>query len=478
MAFYDAVIVGSGPNGLTAAAFLARRGLSTLVLEAAETPGGGARSAELTLPGFTHDFCAGVFPLAAASPAFQSLDLGRFGLEWVEPDAPLAHPLDDGTAALLERDVEATAAALGPDQEAWLSLLSREAAAWPALRVDLLGPPLKLPRRPLSLAAFGWKAIQPAYRLACRRFRTEAARALFAGLAAHSVLPLERLGSAAVGLVLAIAGHSVGWPLARGGAGSITAALLAAIRRYGGEIESGRQVASLAELPPARAVLLDVSPSQAARIAKDRLPPWVRRRLERFRHAPGAFKLDWALEGPIPWQSSRCRRAGTVHIGGGLEAIAAAERDAWEGRVPEQPFVLLAQPSLFDPSRAPAGRHTAWGYCHVPRGSPVDMTEQIERQVERFAPGFRDRILARSRLGPAELERHNANLVGGDLTGGALLLGQLLFRPYPSRDPYRLAENIYLCSSSTPPGGGVHGMCGFHAARSAARNTFGDKALA
>ena len=485
---YDAVIVGAGPNGLAAAVTLARAGRSVLVIEAAATIGGGTRTAELTLPGFRHDVCSAVHPLALSSTFFRDLPLDRYGLAWVEPPLPLAHPLDDGTAVALERSVAATAAGLGRDAGAYRRLMAPLVARWSAVTEDLLGPPPIPPHHPVALTWFGIEAILPAALLARLWFRGERAAALFAGMAAHSILPLERPGSAAFGLILAMAGHAVGWPIARGGSQSIADALAAYLRDLGGEIITGQRVASLAELPPARALLFDVSPVNLVRIAGDRLPASYRRKLERYRHGPAAFKLDWALEGPIPWSAAECRRAGTVHLGGTLAEIARSERAAWQGTHPEQPYIILAQPSLFDPTRAPAGKHTAWAYCHVPNlhhvrrhvsgtsevpGTSADMTEQIEAQVERFAPGFRARILARHVMAPADFEVYNPNYVGGDIIGGAQDLPQFFARPVLSRNPYTTpAEGIYLCSASTPPGGGVHGMCGYYAAQAVLRTGF------
>lgn len=465
----DAVVVGAGPNGLAAAVALAEAGLRVRVIEANDVPGGAARTAELTLPGFQHDLGSTTHPLGAASPFFRQLPLASHGLEWIQPDVPLAHPLDGGRAVLHHRSLEETARGLGSDADAWRGLFAPLVHDWPRLEEDVLGPLLHWPEHPLTLARFGLSAIRSAETLARRRFRTPEARALFAGHAAHSILALDRPASASFGLVLALLAHRVGWPFPRGGAGSITTALADYLRTLGGEIEPGHRVESLAELPPAHRILLDLTPRQAVRIAGDRLPRSTRRALDRFRYGAAAFKLDWALDGPIPWANPECARAGTVHVGGTLEEIAAGEREVADGRIAERPFVLLAQHSLFDRTRAPENGQTAWAYCHVPNGSTADMTERIEAQVERFAPGFRDRILERHVSSPLELERQNANLVGGDINGGAQDLAQMLRRPLLRPRPYRLAGRgpggIYLCSSSTPPGGGVHGMCGWHAAR-------------
>ncbi len=468
---YDAVIVGAGPNGLAAAVTLARAGRRVLVLEANDTVGGAARSAALTRPGFVHDLGSAVHPMGVASPFFRTLPLERYGLEWVHPHVPMAHPLEGGRAAVLYRSLEETARALGRDGAAYRRPMAPLARRWEALVDEVLQPVLHVPRHPLVLVRFGLPALLPAQTLARLLFRTEAARALFAGNAAHAVLPLSAPVSSAFGLLIGMTGHAVGWPVPRGGAQAIGDALAAYLRDLGGEIRTGRRVASLRELPPARAVVLDVTPRQLVRLAGERLPASYRKKMQRWRYGPGAFKLDYALSEPIPWAAATCRRAGTVHVGGTLEEVAAAEKAVGAGHVPERPFVLLAQPSLFDPTRAPEGRHTAWAYCHVPNGSPVDMTRRIERQIERFAPGFRDCIVERFVSSPATLERQNANLVGGDINGGRMGLRQLLARPVLSAKPYRTpARGVYLCSASTAPGGGVHGMCGYHAARTVLRD--------
>jgi phytoene dehydrogenase-like protein len=470
---YDAVVVGSGPNGLAAAIRLAQKGLSVLVLEAKETIGGGTRSAELTLPGFVHDVCSAIHPLGLGSPFFRELPLEKYGLKWIQPEFAVAHPLAEGRAALLEKSLTKTAEALGRDQHAYQALMSPLVAHWENLANEFLKPLLHLPRHPLQLAQFGLRALCSASGLAKRRFTEEPARALFAGLAAHSFLRLEQRPSAAFGLVLGMLGHGVGWPLPRGGSQQIANALAAHLRSLGGEIKTNSPVENLDELPLARAVLLDVTPLQLILIAGEKLPSSYRRRLEGYRYGPGVFKVDYALSAPIPWKAQVCSRAGTVHAGGNLEEVALSERQVAEGKPPERPFVLLAQPTLFDKTRAPDGKHTAWAYCHVPNSSSFNMTERIEKQIERFAPGFRDGILARHEMNCEQMEQKNANLVGGDINGGAADLWQLLARPILSPTPYRIpVPGLYLCSSSTPPGGGVHGMCGFHAAEAALRDCF------
>lgn len=467
---YDAVVVGAGPNGLAAATTLALAGRSVLVMEAAETIGGGTRSAALTLPRFVHDICSAIHPLSVASPFFRTLSLREYGLEWIYPPAAFAHPLDDGTAVLLERSVAATAATLGADGPAYQRLMAPLVDKADDLLADILGPLPLPPRHPLALARFGLSAMRSARGLAESRFKGERARALMAGMAAHAMLPLEHIPTAAFGLTMAITAHAVGWPMARGGSQKIADALAGYLRSLGGEIITGQGVTSLQQLPAQRAVLFDVTPRQLLRIAGDRLPSGYRRRLERFRYGPGVFKVDWALDGPIPWTAEECNRSATVHLGGTLAEIAASERAVWQGQPSEKPYVLLVQHSLFDPTRAPAGKATVWGYCHVPNGSTIDMTGPIEKQIERFAPGFRDRILARHTMPPAAMEQHNSNYVGGDINGGVQDLWQLYTRPAPRLNPYTTpAKGIYICSSSTPPGGGVHGMCGYHAAQAALR---------
>jgi phytoene dehydrogenase-like protein len=467
---YDAVIIGSGPNGLAAAITLARAGRSTLVVEAEDTLGGGARSLELTRPGFIHDICSAIHPLGVISPFFRSLPLSEHGLAWIYPPAALAHPLE-GRVALLEQSVDGTAQRLGTDGGAYQRLMGPLVAGADALFEETLGPPFHFPRHPLLMARFAWRALRSARGLARAWFAGELARGFFAGMAAHSVLPLDYLTSAAIGLMLPLAGHAAGWPLPRGGSQQITNALVSYLRSLGGEIVTGFRVASLEQLPAARAVFFDTGPHQLSRIAGDHLPHGFRRKLERFRYGPAVFKLDWALAGPIPWKSPDCMLAATVHLGGTLDEIAASERACWHNEHSDRPFVLVAQQSLFDPTRAPAGQHTGWAYCHVPHGSTVDMTARIEAQVERFAPGFRDLILARSTLTPADMERKNANYVGGDITGGAMTIGQLFTRPTARLTPYATPNRaIWICSASTPPGAGVHGMCGYNASQAALRS--------
>jgi phytoene dehydrogenase-like protein len=468
---YDAVIVGSGPNGLAAAITLARAGCSVLVYEANATIGGGARSAELTLPGFLHDVCSAVHPLAAGSPFFKTLPLERLGLEWIEPEIPLAHPLDNGSPACLYRDIDVTAEQLFDDSGAYRRLMKPLARNWENLSIEFLQPMLHWPQHSITLAHFGILALCPATLLANLLFRREPARALFAGIAAHSFLPLEAPVSSAFALVLGLAGHAVGWPIPRGGSQQISNALAAYLRELGGKIELNHRVESLHDLSKSRTILLDVSVWEFLRIAGQQLPSRYRSQLESFRHAPGIFKIDYALSEPIPWKAEACRRAGTIHLGGGIDEIAAAEREVSRGKIPERPFVLVAQQSLFDATRAPRGQHTLWAYCHVPFSCGTDMSDQIESQIERFAPGFRDCVLARHKMSGADLGRSNPNLIGGDINGGAANLMQLIARPILSANPYRTPlPGVYLCSASTPPGGGVHGMCGYHAARAAMRD--------
>ena len=460
-----AAIIGSGPNGLSAAIRLAQGGIAVTVYEVQNTIGGACRTGEVTLPDFHHDLGSSVYPMGISSPFFLSLPLADHGLRWIEPSAPLAHPLEDGTAVMLEHDLAATAANLGADGPAYRRLIQPLAELWRDLVPELLGPVIHLPRHPILMARFGIFAALPATVLARTLFSTPRARALFAGNAAHSVLPLENLLSSAVGLVLGAAGHAVGWPVAAGGAQSIVNALASHLKQLGGRIETGHPVDSLRELEE-DIILCDISPRQLSRIAGDILPTTYHRKLQAFQYGPGAFKIDWALSQPIPWKARECLRSATVHVGGTLEEFAASERRPWQSQPPDRPFVLVTQPSLFDSTRAPAGKHTAWGYCHVPNGFTGSAQQAIESQIERFAPGFRDCILARKLWTTAEFESWNPNLIGGDLSGGAMNLRQLLFRPSASQ--YRTPKKgLYLCSASTPPGGSVHGMCGYHAANAA-----------
>jgi phytoene dehydrogenase-like protein len=474
---YDAVIVGGGPNGLAAAITLARAGYSVVVFEGYETTGGGTRTLPLTLPGFIHDVCSAIHPMGIGSPFFRSLPLEQYGLEWIQPDIPLAHPLPDGTAAVLYRDIQATASTLGVDSVSYQKVFDPIAEHWDRLADGLLAPlrpgfQAAHPALSLEMARFALHAFRSARGLAEQHFQGERARALFAGLAAHTMLPLEQPMSSAAAIIEGALGHAVGWPLARGGSRSITEAMVEYLRSLGGEIVTGSPVASLDSLPPTRAILCDVTPRQLMRLAGDRLPKGYRRQLGRFRYGPGVFKIDYALSQPVPWTAPECQHAGTVHVGGTLADIASSERSVWRGIPPEAPFVLVAQQSLFDPSRAPQGRQTLWAYCHVPSGSQADMTTAIEAQLERFAPGFKDCILARHTMGPAQMERYNPNYIGGDINGGVQDIRQHFTRPTVSLNPYATgADGLYLCSSSTPPGGGVHGMCGYFAAQAAIRGS-------
>jgi phytoene dehydrogenase-like protein len=463
----DAVVIGSGPNGLAAAITIARAGRSVRVYEARDTPGGGLRSAMLTDPGCIHDVCATVLGMAEVSPFFRSVPLAELGFRLAHPEIPLAHPFDDGSAVVLDRAISRTEASLdAADRAAY-----RRVFAPLVNRADVLMPALlSLPGlgHPVMMARFAWRGVRSANGVARGMFRGARARALFAGLAAHSLVPLEFAGTAGYAIALGVAAHAVGWPVAEGGSQRLADALVSYLQSLGGEVVTGKPIRSLADLPASQAVLADVTPRQLLALAGDaaaRAP-----RLARYRYGPGVFKLDWALSAPVPWRAADCRRAGTIHLGGTLDEIAASERESWAGRTSDRPFVIVVQPSVFDPQRAPAGRHTLWAYCHVPHGSSTDMTTAIEAQIERFAPGFREVVTARHAMGPAELERGNANLVGGDIAGGAADLRQVLARPVLSVNPYATPfPGVFLCSSSTPPGIGVHGMCGVRAARAALR---------
>lgn len=470
MKAFDAVVIGAGPNGLAGAIRLAQAGKRVVVYEANATIGGGSRSAELTLPGFVHDTCSSIQPLAVGSPYLKTLPLAKYGLDWIQPEAPLAHVWDDGTAVMLERDVNATARGLGADGARWAQIMGALVRRWDTFAPMVMGPLVRFPRNPFVLGYFGLCSIWSANFFARRMFKQAKTRGLFAGLAAHSTLRLEEPLTASFGLVLALSAHAVGWPLPRGGSQTIADALACHLRSLGGEIVTNTRVESIAELPPAKAYLCDVTPRQLLGIAGERLQGMYRRQLENFRYGPGVFKLDYALDGPIPWKAREALRAATVHIGPTLEEISASEQATWQGRTSPTPFVLVVQTSLFDPTRAPAGKHTLWAYSHVPNGSQVDMTEVIENQIERFAPGFKNRILARHTMGPAQIEARDANYVGGDINGGIQDFGQLFGRPVWRWNPYTTPDkSIYICSSSTPPGGGVHGMCGWHAANAALR---------
>ncbi len=468
---YDAVVVGSGPNGLAAAISLQRAGLSVLLLEAKETIGGGMRSAELTLPGFMHDICSAIHPLAAESPFFKTLPLRQWGLEFIQPQLHAAHPFDNGTAAVLASSLEETARLLGKDGPMYKQLIGPLAEEWQSLAPALLGP-LRIPKHPLSMARFGLKAVQSAQYLG-KRFKTPEARGLWAGMAAHAIQPLSNATTSAIAMVLLALGHVGGWPIPKGGAQQIANALAAYFVSLGGKIETGFRVTALSQLPSAHALLFDITPRQLLQIAGHKFSSLYRWQLNRYRYGMGVFKIDWALDGPVPFTAPECRVAGTVHLGNSLEEIAWGEQQIWNGKHPEQPYVLLAQQSLFDKGRAPEGKHTVWAYCHVPNGSTVDMTGAIEKQVERFAPGFRDRILARHTMGALQMEEYNANYVGGDINGGAMDITQLFTRPAIRLSPYKAsAKGMYICSSATPPGGGVHGMCGYHAAKKALKEVF------
>lgn len=471
---YDAVVVGSGPNGLAAAITMQQVGLSVLLVEAKPTIGGGLRSAELTLPGFIHDICSAVHPMAIGSLFFKTLPLAHHGLEYIHPAYAAAHPFDDGKAAVLHHSITDTARQFGVDEQAYLNLMQPIVKNWPFIAKDALGP-LHFPEHPLALAQFGRSAITSVLTLA-KRFKTPQAKGLLGGMAAHSIQPLSNMATSAIALVLMASGHSQGWPIPKGGSQSIANALASYFVSIGGKIETNFYVKSLNQLPSAHAVLFDVTPKQLLQIAGHQFSSIYKWQLERYRYGMGVFKIDWALDAPIPFTATECLQAGSVHLGNTLQEITLAEQEIWQGKHAEKPYVLLAQQSLFDSSRAPRGKHTAWGYCHVPKGSTFDMTEIIERQVERFAPGFRDRILAKHVMNTEQIEAYNPNNIGGDIGGGLMDIGQLFTRPALRWSPYRTsAKGLYICSSSTPPGGGVHGLCGFYSARRALKDVFGIK---
>ncbi|RVU00643.1 NAD(P)/FAD-dependent oxidoreductase [Mucilaginibacter limnophilus] len=469
---YDAVIIGAGPNGLAAGILMQQHGLQVLIVEGKDTIGGGSRTSELTLPGFKHDICSAVHPLGVGSPFFRTLPLKQYGLEYLFSDIEAAHPLDDGSAGVLKRSVEETARLLGHDEQAYLSLMKPLVQNWPGLAADVLGP-LHFPKKPFALAAFGLAAIPPATVLA-KRFKTEKARALFAGMAAHSIQPLSNLTTSAIALVLMANGHLGGWPVAKGGSQNLANALAAYFTSLGGKIETKTYVTSLQQLPSAHAVLFDVTPKQLLQIAGHKFSSLYKWQLKRFRYGDGVFKIDWALDAPVPFKNEDCRKAATVHLGGTLDEIAASEAASGNGKHTDKPYVLLAQPSIADPTRAPEGKHTAWAYCHVPNGSVKNMTGVIENQVERFAPGFKERILARHTFNTEQMQKHNPNYIGGDINGGIIDIAQLFTRPVLRWSPYKTSDKgLYICSSSTPPGGGVHGMCGYWSAKKALNDVFG-----
>jgi phytoene dehydrogenase-like protein len=469
---YDAVVVGSGPNGYAAAIRLLQHGLAVLMLEANEEPGGGVRSEALTLPGFVHDTGSAVHPLGMASPFLRRLPLEKYGLSWIQPEVPMGHPLDEGEGVLLYRSIEQTALQLGEDARAYRQLMQPSVANWDEIAETFLGP-LRFPRHPIKLSGFALRAASPMSWLSKVFFKEAGSRALLAGLAAHSMLPMSKFASSGVGMVLGTLAHKVGWPLPRGGAMNLSGALHSHFLELGGEIRTNFRVRSLSDLPACRAILLDTAPRLLLEMGGLRLPAWYRAQLKAYRYGQGIFKMDWALSDPIPFSHSEMKKAGTLHIGGSFEEIARSEKDMWQGRHSERPYVLLVQPSVFDSSRAPAGSHTAWAYCHVPARSTRDMTTVIERQIERFAPGFMDTILARHSMNTQAMEAFSANYVGGDINSGAQTITQLFTRPSYSLTPYRTAvDGMYLCSSATPPGGGVHGMSGFHAAETAIKDHF------
>lgn len=469
---YDAIVVGAGPNGLAAAITLQQAGLAVLLVEAKSTIGGGLRSKELTLPGFVHDVCSAIHPMALSSPFFSALPLKDHGLQFIQSPVDAAHPFDDGTAAVLKHSIEDTASLLGEDAQSYKQLISPLVRDWPLIADDALGP-LHFPKHPFAMARFGLKALTSATFLA-KRFKTQKARGLWAGMAAHAIQPLTNTSTSAIALALMIAGHRQGWPIPKGGAQSIANALASYFLSIGGRIEVDQYIRSLDQLPSSHTILFDVTPKQLLQIAGHRFSTIYKWQLEKYRYGMGVFKIDWALDQPIPFTASACREAGTVHLGSTLEEIRLSEQQSSNGQHAEKPFVLLAQQSHFDTSRAPSGKQVAWAYCHVPNGSTKDMTDIIENQVERYAPGFRDTILSKHVMNTVDMETYNANYIGGDINGGIMDLAQLFTRPALRSSPYRTsAKGLYICSSSTPPGGGVHGMCGYHAAKRALKDVFG-----
>lgn len=470
---YDAVIIGSGPNGLAAAIRLAEKGLSVKVFEKEETIGGGTRTKDLTLPGFHHDVCSAIHPMAKGSPYFQSLPLEEYGLEWIHPEIPVAHPLDDEPAVAVFRSLEKTMDNFGEDGPTYQNYITPFLGSWNDMLRDILGPLPLLPRHPFLMARFGLKAIQSADKFA-RRFKTTRARAAFAGLAAHGIMPFNKPATAAIGLVLGIAAHTVGWPYPKGGSQQIAFAMAKYLESLGGEIETDVNIQSLDELPDSQSILFNNTPQQILDIAGDRLTDRYANKLRDYEYGSGVFKIDMALSEPIPWKDDVCKKAGTVHLGGTFEEIAASEKASASGSHPENPYVLVAQQSLEDDSRAPDDKHTCWAYCHVPNGSTRDMSDAIIDQIERFAPGFRDCIIEQHTMNTTAMQKYNPNYIGGDINGGKQNLGQLFTRPAGLLDPYHIPKtNLYIASSSTPPGGGVHGMCGYHAANSVLKREFG-----
>jgi phytoene dehydrogenase-like protein len=469
---FDAIIIGSGPNGLAAGIRLAQEGLAVKIYEQAETIGGGTRTLELTQPGFKHDICSAIHPLAKASPFLKTLPLYEYGLEWIQPEVPVAHPLEDEPAGVLLPSLDDTVAQLGPDGERYRQVITPFLNSWEQLLPDLLGPFSPMPRSPFLMARFGLQALKSADRFA-KRFTTTKARAIFGGLAAHGIMPFDKTATAAIGLVLGISTHLVGWPYPRGGSHQITKAMAGYFKSLGGKIETGIEISNLEQLPKSSAVLFNNTPQQILDIAGQKLSVKYRKKLENFDYGNGVFKLDFALSDPIPWTDNHCHKAGTVHLGGTFEEVAAAEKETANGGHPEKPYVLVAQQSLGDDSRAPSGKHTGWAYCHVPNGSTKDMTEPIINQIERYAPGFRDCIIDSNAMNTQAMQSYNPNYIGGDINGGRADITQLFTRPAGLFDPYHIPNtSMYICSSSTPPGGGVHGMCGYHAAESAIRNEF------